>query len=179
MKGEVKKMVEKKLCFKNVLETAEALRDLFEEKEKRYIFRAEVYDMDSKLWELYSILSNSMHGIDMDIDSVYEFTVDALDSIIDNSDESTELDELRDKVDELADEQADIYTSALTEWLNRADKNVGYLTEVLEEYWSRESSLNGFELLGLAQFKARQEVYEMVLDTIEKLMDKYSCDEDE
>ncbi len=170
-------MAKSRLCFRNVPETAEALRDLFEGKEKRYSFKAEVYDMDSELWELYSVLSDGMHRIDMDDDSVYEFTVEALDSIIDNSDESTELDELRDEIVELADEETDVYTSDLTEWLNRSNKNVYYLTEVLEEYWSKEDSLDGFELLGIAQFKARQEVYEMVLDTIEDLMDKYSCDD--
>jgi len=99
-----------------------------------------------------------------DVDSKYQFMKAALENIADSS--SEDIEELRDNVSEWADNDTDVYTSDLTEWLNRSDYNVYYLTEALDDGVASD----GFNLLQIAQLKAREDVYNLVIDALESLM---------
>lgn len=104
----------------------------------------------------------------MDEDSVYAFTIQAIDNIIDNH-----IDDIDDcDVMKWADNDIDVYTSDLTGWLNRSDSNVYYLSEALEEY----GETDGFKALQIAQMKAREEIYQMVLEVLSDFIDTDSED---
>jgi len=75
-------------------------------------------------------------------DDIYSRIYNLLSDVIDNSDRDE--DEIRDLVYE---QEADCYTSDLTNWLNSDNRNVYYLTEALEEFEIKD----GFALLEVAQ----------------------------
>jgi len=112
-------------------------------------------------------LLDAIEGFKMDTYSMHQFMKDALEDIVNNSSEDTNIEELRDNVFEWADNDTDVYTSDLTEWLNRSEYNVYYLTDAMDEGASRD----GFNLLQIAQLRAREEIYNAVIDALESLMD--------
>ena len=163
-----------KLCFKTSKEAAEAVRELFEyhpktdERGAFYFFKLEVIGDENALYEAFS---GKMRNLQLDEDSRYSFIVEAIDNILGSSSESIEA--LRDEIHEWADADTDVYTSDLTEWLGKNDYNVYYLTQAIEEYEPKD----GFNALQIAQLLAREEVYGMVLDLLEELMNKNSEEE--
>ena len=160
--------------FGTLQEVAEYAKTLFVHHEKTeesnafYSFKSEVIGAHDPVEEA---LSDSMHLLaeNMDEDSVYEYTVETIDHVI-NGDLSDEED-----IYESVDSDTDVYTSDLTEWLNRSNKNVGYLTEALEE----SDVKDGFKALQIAQLKAREEVYSEIFDTLSDLVDEDESSEDE
>jgi len=64
---------------------------------------------------------------------------------------------------ETIDIEVDVYTSNLTEWLNQSNYHVYYLTEALET----NDIKDGFQLLGLAQDLAIEEVWREVIHLIQ------------
>lgn len=160
--------------FGTLQKVAEYAKTLFvhhektEERNAFYSFKSEVIGAHDPVEEA---LSDSMHSLAryLDEDSVYEFTVETIDHVI-NGDLSDDED-----ISELADSDTDIYTSDLTEWLGRSDWNVGYLTEALEEY----GETDGFKALQMAQYKAREEVYSEIFNTLSGLVDEDESSEDE
>lgn len=90
----------------------------------------------------------------LSMDSTYRFTMEALGMISDSTGEDEEG--LRESLDEI---ESDAYASSLTSWLNESNYHVYYLEEA-QEY----GKLSGFELLSIAQQKAKQEVATIVLD---------------
>ena len=100
------------------------------------------------------------------------FLYDVIDFIgytdFDNFDELNDL--IQDKIFEWVDNEVDVYTSGLTEWLNNNNENVYYLTEVLEENEIKD----GFKLLQIAQFKEIDEVFNSALNLmIENLKEEF------
>ena len=133
-----------------------------EQRNAFYSFTSEAMEAHDPV---YGALGDGMHDMakHLDEDSVYEYTVEAIDHVIDDEIGDAE----KCDVYEWADSDTDVYTSNLTEWLNRSDWNVGYLTDALEEY----GDTDGFKALQIAQLKAREEVYRMVLDALSGLID--------
>ena len=160
------------LEFGTLLQVAEYAKKLFKHHEKTeqrnafYSFTSEAMEAHDPVYEAFG---DGMHDMakHLDEDSVYEYTVAAIDHIIDDGIGDTEGCD----VYEWADSDTDVYTSDLTEWLNRSDWNVGYLTDALEEY----GETDGFKALQVAQLKAREEVYRMVLDVLSGLIDADGC----
>ena len=156
------------LEFGTLLQVAEYAKKLFKHHEKTeqrnafYSFTSEAREGHDSVYEA---LSDGMHDMvkHLDEDSVYEYTVRAIDHVIEGRIKSTDDCD----VFEWADSDTDVYTSNLTEWLNRSDWNVGYLTDALKEY----GETDGFKALQIAQIKAREEVYQMVLNVLSGLID--------
>ena len=124
----------------------------FDDKTKRVIITERsgaVYE------ELLDLTFKVNDEIQLSDDSTYEFTMEALGMIADTT--ATNEDELREAGYEM---EADCYTSDLTNWLNQSNYHVYFLTEVLEEMEFKD----GFNLLATAQQKAKQEVFNLVLD---------------
>jgi len=65
--------------------------------------------------------------------------------------------------------EADPYTAGLTHWLASDINRVYYLTEAIEQYEPKD----GFQVLTLAQYDEKREVYSSVQNSLEKIMDEY------
>lgn len=93
----------------------------------------------------------------------YEYLVDALDILAETGDEDDWL--------QAVDNGVDIYTTDLTAWLHSHNSRLSYIDEVLdsESIWSKPET--GSELLHLAQYLERYEVFEAVKAVLEKLVD--------
>lgn len=146
-----------------IVEKAQELSNYFDWKEfdngtKRVICTA---DFDSQAWkECHEILHKVDDNTSLGQDSRYIYTMEALGLIVDRQPNSEEL------LNEIGYEQEpDIYTSQLTEWLNESNEHVYYLTEVLEEYEPKD----GFALLTMAQGKAMEEAYQAVVEALIEL----------
>lgn len=107
--------------------------------------------------ELVALTYEVSKNTSLSTDSVYRFTMEALGFIADQDEDAT-ADEIQENI--YSDCEPDVYTSQLTEWLNENNNHVYYLTDVLEEYQLQD----GFELLRVAQSKAKEEVYTAVLE---------------
>ena len=96
-------------------------------------------------------------------DSCYRFAEECCCNFLDNVEvgEYENLEEIFENVRDCI--EADIYTSALTEWLNESNSNVYYLTEVLEEY----NPEDGFILLAEAQRRRKEEIYTIIFNMLE------------
>lgn len=82
----------------------------------------------------------------------YQFLVDSLDAIGESPDE--------DETEEYLPEE--VYTSALTEWLNSAAWRVAYMSDVLEEFGG-VAEPDGFQQLMVAYRFEQREVLQAVL----------------
>lgn len=70
--------------------------------------------------------------------------------------ECKEADDIEEHRAEIVDGLVDIYTSALTAWLNRHPSNVEHITEAISEYGNPE---DGIKLLQMAQYRAIDAIY--------------------
>ena len=95
------------------------------------------------------------HGDRMPSDDVYEVIVEALERITEAENE----DEARDLIAEI---EADVYTSNLTDWLGSNNYNIYYLTEALEE----SKTEDGFKALATAQYLWKQEIAHSILNSL-------------
>lgn len=158
----------------NKLSIAEHLKnflDIFEyhekdEERKReafYSFSTEAMDRESKLYPYYQVISEVLRGIESDEDTRYREANNCIDWIIENYEENDTIDDIEAyEVAEVAESNIDVYTSNLTEWLNRSNYNVYYLTTALESGDVKD----GFQALSLAQYYCYEEIYNSVRDTI-------------
>lgn len=141
--------------LKETVKTACALFE-WQETKKVWCFTSEALTQNSPLRQA---VSDTVHTLSesMDTDSAYEFVFEALEFLRDN--------EPKDWEDghEFAD-QVDVYTSDLTAWLNRSNKNPNYLTEAVETMGSD----SGDKILMTAQYLARLEAYTAVISMLEK-----------
>ena len=135
-----------------------------EEEESRIVIRNKGEYNQEVVNLVYAV--NDMR---MAIDYAYSYTCLALGYIseveLDNWDDEDAVDEaimeVRDKF------EPDVYTSGLTEWLDASNSHVYYLNDVLIEF----APTDGFALLGLAQAKHFEEVFDKVLEEIKKLLE--------
>ncbi len=157
-----------KLRFETVQDAAEYALKMFEintghKKIPRFKLNALIME-DS----VYKAVSDAMRSIDLDVDSVFEYSVRAFGHIVEdgldqfNSDYTIGTVLLNNTVSQWAENDADIYTSDLTEWLNKSVVNVNYLDDVLRE----TIKLTGWKAVQLAQIKARIEVYTKVIKAL-------------
>lgn len=126
------------------------------ETEKRaafYCFKSEAILEDNPY---YVALKDIMHAGNVSEDSAYRFVHEALEHIA-SGDEPD--------FGEWADADTDVYTSSLTEWLNESDFHVEYLGEAAREF----GETDGFKLLQIAQYLAREEIYSTTWDTLENM----------
>ena len=65
------------------------------------------------------------------------------------------LEEFEDEINEAVESETDVYTYDLTQWLGAHNGNVYYMSEVLEDYGTKD----GFSLLQQAQYKAIEEKF--------------------
>ena len=108
-------------------------------------------------------LIHDAHGDKFSDDYRYQFISEALDAIADSGE--TE-DDAQDRIYEI---EPDVYTSALTAWLNSRADRVYYLTEALEEM---DGMCDGFQLLAWAQNREQMEVAQSVLASLAKLTEE-------
>jgi hypothetical protein len=149
-------------------ELAKEYRELFEvktrkkdsEEEKIITYKRKVF-RNPVVQKLYEEISDLIQDLkqEMDEDSAFKYTYEALNWIIDNEIEDCE--QARDKVPEGAEQNCDIYTGALTEWLNKAPVNVNWITEVLIQLGEFE---DGEQLLATAQLLCIERVFRAVVD---------------
>ncbi len=123
---------------------------VFDDGETRVIIK----DDGDNHQELVDLTFKVSEETNLSMDSVYLFTLQALDIIGDANE--TELTE--DNIQELSSNiEADVYTGDLTEWLSESDNHVSYLTAAIEQGVS-----NGFDALTVAQVMAKVEVFDIV-----------------
>ncbi len=114
--------------------------------------------------EYYDVLMDELSDINMDVSSKIEFSKNTLGYIVDNDIEGINDDNMEDIVAEIADNYTYIYTSDLTEWLNRHEYNTYYLDDALQE-----NPEDGFQLLQYAQYMAISDVARATIKALQKL----------
>jgi len=130
-------------------------RKLKEGKEEHFIvFRAEAIEAETPY---YRKLSDIIHKYQGDQDTAYQQIFSCLTWLEENCEDKS-IDELQDIMSEAIDVEVDVYTSNLTEWLNRSNNNVYYLSQALEEFAEKD----GFKALAQAQYLAIQEIWNEV-----------------
>ena len=162
------------VCFESIADAAAKAKKVFEfhpKTDARNEFYSFKPDVIMSKDPIYEALSEMMRGLDIDDDSLYEYTMDALVNIEQNDDE--DADSLHDMAEEWADHDTDIFNSDMTAWLNRSDKNFYYTDEVL-----KEGIEDTFKLLQAAQCRQREEIYNEVIDVLANLVNEYPCDTD-
>lgn len=102
---------------------------------------------------------HAAHGDALPDDYIYQFIRDALEVLADSKE--GEEDEALYAI------EPDVYTSDLTAWLHSSNRRTYYITEVQEEMGP---ITDGFQLLGAAQQKEKQEVAQLVLEGIRKYL---------
>lgn len=99
----------------------------------------------------------------------YERSREFIEELIDA--DFDDLDELKEKAPEMlfewADNNVDIYTKDLTEWLNQNIENVYFLSEAMELV----NDCNGFNALTMAQYCAIRNIYSNVFDKVVEFLD--------
>jgi hypothetical protein len=110
--------------------------------------------------ELEPLISSISENVDDD--SAYKYTKNFIDNVVENYDEIKNLkdDDFLEKIDEWADADTNVYTSDLTNWLNKSVKNVAYLDETIKDF---EPS-NAGEALAFSQTLAIHEAYDKAYD---------------
>jgi len=104
----------------------------------------------------YRALSDIIRAGQTDKDTAYEQVWACLNWLIDE--EPADLNEYHEAIDG----EVSVYTSDLTEWLNKSNYNVHYLTEATEE-----GVKDGFQALILAQHRAYESIWQSVISLIE------------
>lgn len=147
---------------KSIKDEAAKYLDLLEEqedkkKDRKWIsFKLEVIGKDKR----YSKLSEIMHRIECSEDFVYEQVWRCLNWLVDEAPGNDVL--IEDALLDTIDGEVDTYTANLTKWLNQSPSHVYYLTEVLED----SDIKDGFQLLGLAQYRAIEEIWREIVSLI-------------
>jgi hypothetical protein len=104
-------------------------------------------------------LIREAHGERFPDDWIYKAVVEVLNELSDSDYETVEdADDVRS---ELVDGLVDVYTASLTAWLASDVRNVYYLGEAMEP-----EPRDGFQLLGMAQYHAYDEVFGAVLTAL-------------
>lgn len=106
------------------------------------------------------------HGDRLPDDWIFDKYVEILERLAEY--ELTNVDSLEENRAEIVDGLVDVYTSDLTAWLNKDNRNVYYLTEAQEEYGQQE---DGFKLLAMAQYMAINEIYSEVVSYLRAQVD--------
>jgi GTPase involved in cell partitioning and DNA repair len=136
--------------------------ELAERMLKNYTDNIQPEDMES-----YEALMDELREINMDLQSKMEFSRDTLEYIIDNQIEEIDDDNMEEIVSDIAENSVYIYTSDLTEWLNRHEYNTYYLDEALQQ-----EPEDGFKLLQYAQYMAITDIARAVIRALQKLDEK-------
>ena len=171
--------MEEEICFKSLFDAAEKAKAIMKvrpstkESEEFYGFKPDLSESEEII---HNALLGTIRDISMDIDSRYEFMHQALENIISDCDDDSDDDDALEKVSDWADADTDTYTSDLTKWLSRSVDNVLYLDEALEDGVDID---DGFKLLQMAQYKARDEVYTATIRALEELVDEYPCEDED
>jgi len=143
----------------------------YEDKEPFYSFKSEVI-RDTN--EEYSKLSDAMHEIQTDEETVYDQVVNCLEWLGEKTEDEpdgVDVDDLRDEMHEAVDSSVNVYTIDLTGWLHRTVYNVYYLSQALAEFGSPKDN-DGFALLSIAQYLCHQEIWEAVLSILEEELEE-------
>ena len=109
---------------------------------------------------------------DFEIDNFYydnsDYAFDLMNDAITDAKSINEAIKIIEDFDSITDElEADPYTSQLTNWLNSNNINVDYITQALQEFGEFK---NGFDLLAMAQYIAKCEVYNLAKDVFLKYL---------
>lgn len=151
---------------KQIKETTEKLLEqLVDKGDGEIAFTMDSIESNSKY---YRALSNVINGMRLDEKFLYNSVHDILMWIEDQIDCGVEdIDRLRDRLFEYADMNTPVYTSSLTEWLNKSNYHVYYLDDAMNELTAQD----GFRLLSGAYFSALREIGHNVIDEIENLIE--------
>lgn len=155
----------KKLTIREHLEN---FSDIFEyhkkneetKRESFYSFKGEAIKNDNPY---YNVISDTIRELQADEDTRYREAKNCIEWLLENYEENHTIVDIENyEVAEVADSNVDVYTSSLTEWLNKSDYNVYYLTQSLEN----GDVSDGFQALSLAQYYCYEEIYNSVRDAI-------------
>jgi len=138
-----------------------------EDKDAFYSFKREVRNPGN---EAYRKLSDAMHEIQTDSDTVYNQVVNCLELLDERTEDEpdgVDIDDLRDDMIEGIDSSVSVYTTDLTKWLARTTWNVYYLGEALQEFGPPKDN-DGFKLLALAQYACHSEIWHAVFEILEE-----------
>jgi hypothetical protein len=142
--------------MEKIKEIAKKYRNLFEKKDEVWRFKVEAFETKE-----YEEISSIMSKKEIDIDFVYEKVVEALDWLMEN--DFKNIEEARGSMYVQVDSSVDVYDRDLLNWLARDIRHLEYLDRALaftpEDAWQQ---------LRIAQYLAIEEVYNNVLDLIEK-----------
>jgi len=142
--------------MKTVIELAGEMSKAFETKTRDNGDTFKVLKNGSPEW--MRGICHKVHGEDLPDDTIYSLIESAVDTISD----CEEPEEIEERLYEV---EADVYTSDLTEWLNRRNSHVYYLTEALEEFEPKD----GFQLLAVAQKIQIDEVGFATLNALQEI----------
>mgnify|MGYP007083438397 CR=1 FL=1 len=104
------------------------------------------------------------HGDRLPDDWIFDKYMSILDALNSGYTINT-IDDAEEHRSEIVDGLVDVYTADLTAWLASNINNVQYMTAAAEEY-GKES--DGFKILAMAQFKAIDEIYQEVINLLNK-----------
>ncbi|GAA6622835.1 hypothetical protein [Scytonema sp. NUACC26] len=127
-----------------------------------------VTKQDTRPEELQDLIREA-HGDMFPDDWKYDFIFDALNTIVDS-----ETDDLEDLGYEI---EGDIYNRDLLNWLASNLTRSDYVNEFVESYGVKSSN---FDLMGIVrhgQVEEKREVYNSVLQSLQKLIDEIEDDE--
>ena len=156
------------LKFKDPRGAASKMQELFEyheateERDAFYAFKRNVINGSDPMYEE---LSEQMHQYQMDEDSIYSWTVEALNVIYTDGDHLSE-EEIDDLLYSQAYEGVDVYTGRLTSWVDANLNNPGYVSEAMEQqhYTDFDSAVRA------GQGIARREVFVGTLSAVMKFV---------
>ena len=144
--------------MKTVIDLAQEMSEAFETRTRDNGDSFRVLKDGSPKWMTGVI--HEVHGEDLPDDTIYRMIEMAVDAMAD----CEEVEEIVERIYEI---EADVYTSDLTDWLNKRNDHVYYLTEALEEFEPRD----GFQLLMMAQKIQIDEVASATLNALQEIVD--------
>jgi hypothetical protein len=139
---------------KTIQEVAAEMYKNMEQKERK---DGSKYYCNIKKIDWQKEIIHKAHGDALPDDYIYEFINDAL-AVLSDCEEGNEEEAIYEM-------EPDCYTTNLTAWLHSSNNRVYYITEALEEFGDIK---DGFQLLGIAQTKEKQEVAILVLEGIKE-----------
>lgn len=146
---------------------AESMYQAFEQKSR---------DNGDKFWSLkngspewMTNVIHQAHGDMMPDDWRYSIIRDCLVSIGDAGDDAS-ADDMRDQATEWADSDVDVYNTTLANWLASHSHRGCYTDDAIEEF-GFDAKRGIFGAIAIGQMLERQEVYNTLIDELEKLAD--------
>lgn len=155
------------------------LRDEKDENSGFYSFTLEALKDGTKANKLYQNIREVIRETDLDEDSAYQFTVEALDAIeslvagFEDDTRPPEGTKLEDYLiePEIVEQYSEppVYTSELLEWFSKK-QNYAFVEDAIDEYGGKnqEDKTDLIQAIGVGYMRAWEEHYQKVLEIVKE-----------